>query len=90
MFWILSLFRISSPLSRVLGSEDTEDAEVAAARPVVSRETADPCFRASLQFLPRARAECGSIHVRSRPVPRIRDSRIQKSGIQSFTKIRQF
>ena len=44
MFWILSLFRISSPLSRVLGSEDTEEAEVTAARPVVPRETADTCF----------------------------------------------
>ena len=41
---ILSQFRIFSPLSRVLGSEDTEDAEVAAARPVVPRETADTCF----------------------------------------------
>ena len=38
---ILSQFRIFSPLIRVLGTEDTE---VAAARPVVSRETADTCF----------------------------------------------
>ena len=40
----LSQFRVSSSLSRVLGREDTEDAEVAAARPVVPRETADTCF----------------------------------------------
>ena len=44
MLWILPLFRISSPLSRVLGSEDTEDAEVAAARPVVPRESSGTCF----------------------------------------------
>ena len=37
----LSQFRVSSSLSRV---QDTEDAEVAAARPVVPRETADTCF----------------------------------------------
>ena len=41
-------FRIFPPLSRVLGSEDTEDAEVTAARPVVSRETADTCHVAVL------------------------------------------
>ena len=31
----------SSPLSRVLGSEDAEDAEVVAARPFVPRESSD-------------------------------------------------
>ena len=52
---------------RVLGSEDTEGTEVAAARPVVPPETAEQQTRASPQFLTRARAGCGGIHVRSRP-----------------------
>ena len=78
---ILSQFRIFSPLIRVLGSEDTEDAEVAAARPVVSRETADTCFS-----LVSDTCTCGvrKYQARSNDIPGV--AVLSKPGMNSCNK----
>ena len=82
---ILSQFRISSSLSRVLGDEDTEDAEVAAARPVVPSETADTCFSSvsdtctcRVQKYPR------QVTARSNDIPGV--AVLSKSGLNSCNK----
>ena len=77
---ILSQFRIFSPLIRVLGSEDTEDAEVAAARPVVPRETTDTCFSSVSDT-----CTCGvQVTARSNDIPGV--AVLSKSGLNSCNK----